>query len=59
MSGNRRMVSTDLIGHGNILRANEKVSPVGPEYPGNIRLAISYFCEAGSTLPFAKKLQLV
>ena len=53
------MVSTDLIGHGNILRANEKVSPVGPEYAGNIRVAISYFCEAGSTLPFAKTLQLV
>jgi len=51
MSRIRIMISKDLIGHGNILTANGKVSPVDPEYPGNIRIAIRSFCEAGSPFP--------
>jgi hypothetical protein len=45
-------ISTD---HENILRANGKASPVGPEYSENIRVAIWSFCEAESIFPFVKQ----
>jgi len=52
ISGIRRMISNDSIGHGKVFRANGKVSPVGLEYPGSIGVAIHSFCEAGGTLTF-------
>ena len=46
------MIPEISINHRKVFRANGNVYPVGPEYPGNIGVAIRSFCEAGSTFPF-------